>query len=52
MLSVACIDWHSVTATIDGSLSAGEDGLDLGTLRLPAWLVKLIREVRELIRAD
>lgn len=43
MLSVTCMVWHSLTVTINGSVSAGEDGLDLGTLRLPAWLAKLIK---------
>lgn len=38
------MDWHSLTVTIDGSLLAGEDELDLGTLRIPAGLVKLMRK--------
>lgn len=42
VLSVICMDWHSLTVTIDGSLLTGEDGLDLGTLGLPARLGKLI----------
>lgn len=42
MLSVICMGWHSLTVTLDGSFLTGEDGLDLGTLRFPARLGKLI----------